>query len=269
MPKIQVNGVQLNYVERGSGTPLVLVHGFPLDQSMWIGQIDALAADCRVIVPDLRGFGASDVVPGTATMAQMAEDLAGLLDALAISEPVVFCGLSMGGYVAWQFALKALALEKRHRLAKLILCDTRAIADTPEAAAGRLKTAEKVLAEGSTVVAEAMMPKLFAPATANEQPSVVESTRQVILNTKPEGIVAALRGMAERPDVSARLAEFTIPALLICGEHDSISPPAEMRGIAEKMPTARFVEIAGAGHMAPLEKPDSVNAAIREFLKQE
>ncbi len=263
MPKIQVNGVQLNYVERGRGTPLVLVHGFPLDQSMWTGQIDALAADCRVIAPDLRGFGGSDVLPGTATMAQMAEDVAGLLEALAIAEPVVFCGLSMGGYVAWQFAIK-----HRNRLAKLILCDTRAIADSPEAAAGRLKTADKAMAEGASVVAEAMLPKLFGPATAKEQPAIVESTRQVMLNTKPEGIAAALRGMAERPDVSSRLAEFNIPALLICGEHDGISPPAEMRGIAEKMPSARFVEIAGAGHMAPLEKPEVVNVAMREFLRQ-
>jgi 3-oxoadipate enol-lactonase len=262
MPKINVNDVQLNYVERGRGTPLVLVHGFPLDHSMWAGQVDSLAVDYRVITPDLRGFGASDVVPGTATMAQIAEDVAGLLEALSISEPVIFCGLSMGGYVAWQFAL-----NHRTRLAKLILCDTRAIADTAEAAAGRLKTAEKVLAEGAAVVADAMMPKLFAPVAAKEQPAIVESTRQVILNTKPEGIAAALRGMAERPDVSARLAEFNLPTLLICGEHDGISPPTEMRGIAEKMPQAKFVEIAGAGHMAPLEKPDPVNAVIREFLK--
>jgi 3-oxoadipate enol-lactonase len=261
MALVKAQEVQFNMVNRGRGVPLVLVHGYPLDHSMWQGQIDGLSDICRVIAPDLRGFGASDVTPGTVTMEQMADDVAGVLDAMHIEEPIVFCGLSMGGYVAWQFALR-----HRQRLAKLILCDTRAVADSPEAAAGRLKTAERVLAEGAGVAAEALLPKLFAPATYNEQPQIVESTRQVILRTKPAGIAAALRGMAQRPDVTSRLSEINVPALVICGEHDGISPPAEMRQIAERLPNARFLEIAGAGHMAPLERPDVVNAAIRDFL---
>jgi pimeloyl-ACP methyl ester carboxylesterase len=194
-------------------------------------------------------------------MQQMADDLAGLLDALAVREPIVFCGLSMGGYVAWQFALR-----HRPRLSRLILCDTRAIADTPEAAAGRLKTAERVLTEGPGVVAEAMLPKLFAPDTAQNQPQVVEATRQVILQTKPAGIAAALHGLAQRPDVTEHLPRIDVPTLVICGEHDAISPPAEMEQFATKMPQARFVKIAGAGHMAPLEAPQAVNVAIKEFL---
>src|SRR6476660_4012548 len=154
-----VSGCEFNVVERGSGVPLLLVHGFPLDHSMWDGQLDGLAGSYRVIGPDLRGFGSSDVTPGTVTMEQLADDMAALLDALKVSEPVAFCGLSMGGYVAWQFALRY-----RARLAKLLLCDTRAVADSAEAAAGRLKTAEKVLAEGAGVAADALIPKLFAPA---------------------------------------------------------------------------------------------------------
>jgi pimeloyl-ACP methyl ester carboxylesterase len=196
-------------------------------------------------------------------MEQMADDLAALLDSLGVQDPLVFCGLSMGGYVAWQFALR-----HRARLARLILCDTRAVADSAEAAAGRRKTAEKVMAEGSRVAAEALLPKLFAPATYEQQPQIVEETRQVILQAKPEGIAAALRGMAERPDVTSRLKEIDVPALLICGQHDGISPPDEMRGIAEKMFNARFIEISAAGHMAPLEQPQSVNRAIREFLTE-
>jgi len=169
----------------------------------------------------------------------------------------------MGGYVAWQFAL-----AYRPQLAKLILCDTRAIADSPDAAAGRRKTAERVLAEGSAVAAEALLPKLFAPATYEKQPQVVEATRQVILRNKPEGIAAALHGMAERPDVTSRLGEIDVPALLICGQYDGISPPDEMRQIAAKMPKATFREIPDAGHMSPLEQPAAVNAAMREFLRQ-
>lgn len=264
MPLITLgNDLRLNVVERGQGAPLMLVHGYPLDHSMWQGQLAALSAACRVIAPDLRGLGASDVAPGTATMEQLADDLAKLLDAMQINEPVFFCGLSMGGYVAWQFALR-----HRARLSKLILCDTRAIADSPEAAAGRRKTAEKVLAEGAAIAADAIVPKLFAPATYRQQPQIVEATRQVILRTKPEGIAAALRGMAERPDVTAKLPQLDVPALVLCGQHDGISPPDEMRQIAAKLPNARFLEIADAGHMAPLEQPEAVNAAIREFLHQ-
>jgi len=167
----------------------------------------------------------------------------------------------MGGYVAWQFALR-----HRTRLSKLILCDTRAIADTPEAAAGRLKTAERVMKEGPGVVADAMLPKLFAPNTAKDQPQIIEATRQVILRTKAEGIAAALHGLAQRPDVTDQLPKIDVPTLTICGEHDAISPPTEMEQFTAKLPNARFVKIAGAGHMAPLEAPGAVNAAIRAFL---
>jgi pimeloyl-ACP methyl ester carboxylesterase len=167
----------------------------------------------------------------------------------------------MGGYVAWQFALR-----HRARLNKLILCDTRAIADSEEVAAGRLKTAERVLVEGSSVAADALVPKLFAPGTYSKQPEIVDQTRQVVLRTSAAGIAAALRGMAERSDVTDRLGEIDVPALLMGGRHDGISPPDEMRGIAGRMRKARFVEIADAGHMAPLEQPGAVNAAIREFL---
>ena len=261
MPLISLGDISLNVVDRGRGTPLVLVHGFPLDHTMWQNQIDDLADVCRVIAPDLRGFGASGVTAGTVTMARMADDLTAMLDCLGVREPVAFCGLSMGGYVAWQFAQR-----HRSRLSKLILCDTRAVADSPEAAAGRLKTADRVLAEGASVVAESMLSKLFAPASLQEQPEIVEATRQVMLRSAPEGVAAALRGMAERPDVSGHLAEFDVSALVICGEHDSIAPLAEMRGIAERLPQAKFVEIKNAGHMAPLEQPSPVNAALREFL---
>jgi 3-oxoadipate enol-lactonase len=261
MPLIQAGNVRLNVVERGSGTPLVLVHGYPLDHSMWQGQLDELADAARMIALDLRGFGASDVVPGTATMQQMADDVAALLDALKIAEPVVFCGLSMGGYVAWQFALR-----HRSRLAKLIVCDTKAAADSPEAASGRRQTADKVLAEGPAAVAEALLPKLFAPATSDRQPQVIAATKRVILQTKPDGIAAALRGMAERPDVTSQLGTIDVPVLVLCGEHDGISPPDEMRQMAAALPQAAFTLIQDAGHMTPLEQPAAVNDEIRAFL---
>lgn len=261
MARIKVNDVELNFVERGHGTPLLLVHGFPLDHSMWQHQLEGLADVCRVIAPDLRGFGQSDVTPGKVTMQQFADDMATLLDALKITQPVTFCGLSMGGYVAWQFTQR-----HRARLAKLILCDTRSVADSAEAAEGRRKTAQRVLAEGVQVVADAMLPKLFAPDSAIRERTWVTQTRDVMLRTPPAGIAAALLGMAERPDVTPQLSQFDVPALVVCGQYDAISPSAEMREVAAKLPSARYVEIARAGHMAPLEQPAAVNAAIREFI---
>ena len=285
MKSISVNGTELWYVDRGAGLPLLLVHGFPLDHTMWAGQIAALAGGtneflvgeaywagpgqtkisappCRVIAPDLRGFGRSPRRgDDTVTMDQFADDLAGLLDGLAIREPVVLCGLSMGGYIAFQF-------WRRHaaRLRGLILCDTRAAADTPEAAAARHGMAERVLREGPAPLVESMLPRLFAETTRQRQPQVIERLRSVMMSGDPRGIAAAARGMAERPDMTPMLGEIRCPTLVLVGQNDVISTPAEMRGIAAAIPGAKFVEISAAGHLAPLENAAEVNAAIAKFL---
>lgn len=263
MKKLAVHGTVLATVDRGSGIPLLLVHGFPLDHTMWDAQIEALSDRCRVIAPDLRGFGQSDVTEGTVTMEQLADDLAGLLDVLEVREPVVLCGLSMGGYVAWPF-------WRRHaaRLRGLVLCDTRAAADTPEVAAGRRETAERVLREGPAALAESMIPRLLAPQTAQLRPEVAERLRRVILGGDRRGIAAAARGMAQRPDFTPHLAEIRCPTLVLVGAQDVISTVAEMRGIAERIPGARLVCIEQAGHMAPVERPAELSAAIRAFLDQ-
>lgn len=262
MPLINLGDITLNVVDRGTGPVLLLVHGFPLDHQMWRHQLDGLSADYRLIVPDLRGFGQSSVTPGVVTMQRFANDLAALLNELEVREPVTLCGLSMGGYIAWQFAQ-----HHRQRLAKLVLCDTRAAADTAEAAKGRLDNAQKVLAEGPQAIVDGMIAKLFAPQTVAQQPDTVKGQREIMLSTKPEGIAAALRGMAEREDFSGRLAEFDLPTLVICGEHDAIIPPEEMRSIATGLPRGTFALIAEAGHMAPLEQPVAVNQALRAFLQ--
>ena len=256
-----VNGVKLATVDTGSGLPIVLVHGFPLDHTMWNAQIDALSETYRVIAPDLRGFGQSGVTGGKVTMEQFADDLAALLDALAVDCPVVFCGLSMGGYVAWQFWRKYTS-----RVKALILCDTRAVADTAQVAAGRLETAEGVLRDGPAALVDMMVPKLFAPAVAGDRPELVRSLGRVMLSGDRRGIAAAGRGMAERPDVTDVLGQIDCPTLVIVGQHDAISTVEEMRGIAAAIPGAKLVEIVGSGHMSPMEKPVEVNAAIMEFL---
>jgi 3-oxoadipate enol-lactonase len=262
MIKISVNGTELWCVDRGAGLPLLLVHGFPLDHTMWTAQIDELSSKYRVIAPDLRGLGRSrgNQMPKV-TMAQFADDLAALLDSLGIAEPVVFCGLSMGGYIAFQFWRKYAS-----RLRGLILCDTRATADSPEIAAGRHIVAKRVLSEGPTPLVESMMPRLFAEMTRLQDPQIIESLRNVMMSNDPRGIAAAALGMAERPDMTAELKQVCCPTLVIVGENDVISPPSAMRAIADAIPGSKFVQIPEVGHMAPMEAPAEVNAAISEFL---
>jgi pimeloyl-ACP methyl ester carboxylesterase len=229
---------------------------------MWQPQLESLAHCARVIAPDLRGFGASQTVSGATTMERMADDLAGILDRLEISQPVVLCGLSMGGYVAFQFLRKY-----RDRLCGLILADTRTQADTPQAAAGRLKLAEHVLQAGTGYAADAMLPRAFAPVTFRDQKPITEFGRQIVLEQSRGGVAAALHGLAQRPDVTAELGGIRLPTMVIVGQQDAISPPDEMRAMAAAIPGAEFVEIPNAGHLPPLENPAAFNAAVERFVK--
>lgn len=260
---LSVNGVELWCEDRGQGTPLLLVHGFPLDHTMWAEQIDAMAPHARVIAPDLRGFGRSRLGEnaGTITMEQFADDLAAMLDALDVRQPIVLCGLSMGGYIALQFWRKYAA-----RLRGLILCDTRAAADPPEGAAARRAMAERVLSEGPEPQIEAMLPRVLGETTARLHPHLVDGVRRVMMSASAAAIAAAQRGMAERPDMTAALAQIACPTLVLVGREDASSPPAEMRGMASAIPGSRFVEIPSAGHLSPLENPAGVNAAMLEWF---
>lgn len=266
MPRVRIRDTELNVVDRGRGPAVLLVHGFPLNHTMWGPQIDALSHHCRVIAPDLRGFGESAALePGETelTMERLADDLAELLDALNLTDPLAFCGLSMGGYIAWQFF-------QRHaeRLNALILCDTRAAADTPQAREGRRELAHKVLDSGSEVAATAMLSRLVAERTPEKQPDVVEQVRRMIVGTPPQTIAAALAGMAARPDATELLERIDVPTLVVVGAHDALSPPREMREIADRIRGARYVEVPEAGHLAPLENPRAVNEALVNFLEQ-
>jgi pimeloyl-ACP methyl ester carboxylesterase len=258
---IEVGRSEMCYIERGEGIPLLLVHGFPLDHSMWTAQIDRFCTRCRVIAPDLPGFGRSPAIGDKVGMAQFADELTELLDVLEIAEPVVFCGLSMGGYIAFQFWRR-----HRSRLRGLVLCDSRATADSPEAAQARLAAADRVLREGPAALAESMLPKLFCEATRQQRPELAEAMQSVILACNRRGVAAAARGMAERPEMTGELPQIDCPTLVIAGENDVISPPDEMRRLAQAMPRASFVDVRGAGHMAPLENPAEVNAAMGAFL---
>ena len=259
--QLTIGDSQVHVWERGRGRPLLLVHGFPLDHTMWVGQLEELADEFRIVAPDLPGFGQNAAVSGTATMDRTADFLAQLLDRLEIAQPVSLCGLSMGGYVAFEFWQRY-----RSRLERLVLCDTRAAADTPEVARGRELMAASVEQDGSASVAAALLPKLFGPAPLADSPPCVIATQAVIEATAPSSIAAYQRGMAQREDFTPKLAEIEVPTLLVCGVDDVITPAAEMRSVAQSMPAAKYVEIPGAGHMAPLEQPAAVNQALRQFL---
>jgi 3-oxoadipate enol-lactonase len=267
MKTAKISTGELAYIDRGTGQPVLLVHGFPLDHTMWDAQIEALCNHARVIAPDLRGFGQSPLGPVDPThgitMEHYADDLAEFLDVLPIGpdQPIVFVGLSMGGYIAWQFVRKYVA-----RLRALALLDTRALADTDEARAGRLKMAENVAEWGSGRVAEMMGPNLSAPGTFKMQPRVVAALRRVVESTSPAAIAAAQRGLAARPDMTNFLPHIKIPTLVLVGDQDAISPPAEMQAIAAAIPGAKFVVIPHSGHMTTMENPEAVNQAFLAFM---
>lgn len=262
MKDIHVNGIRLAYRDEGSGKPLLLIHAFPLDHSMWDSQVEAFSSRRRVLVPDLRGFGRSQLGAEVVTMEQFADDLAGLLAALRIEEPVTVGGLSMGGYIAFAFWRKY-----PERIASLLLCDTKAKADTPINAELRRKTARSFLDDGMDAAAEDMSRKLLSPKSLAERPRIVEAVRATIRGTHPLGAAAANRGMAQRPDMVSELGRIAVPVLLVVGEEDGISPPDEMAQIAADIPGARLEIIPEAGHLAPLENPAAFNEAVAVFLQ--
>lgn len=258
---VTVNDQPFYVVDEGTGPPILFVHGFPLDHSMWNAQIEFLSRQYRCIAPDLRGFGRNAATSDTLSMAQIADDLADLLVTIGIETPVTFCGLSMGGYIAWDFL-------RRHpaKVARLILCNTRSAADSPSTKETRYATAQRVLAEGTAFLADGMIEKLLAPANRELMAPAVTQLRQTILSTAPATVAAALHGMAERADSSNFAAGIQIPTLAIAGSEDILTPAAEMRDMAMQIAEATFVEIPEAGHMTPIEAPEAVNAAIEHFL---
>jgi pimeloyl-ACP methyl ester carboxylesterase len=254
----------LEYSDEGPGPVVVLLHGFPLNRTMWSGQLTGLGAVYRVIAPDLRGQGSTAAPGGVYTMELMADDAIETLDHLGLREPVVLGGLSMGGYVAL-----AAMVKYPDRFRALILMDTRATADTLEAAANREVLARQVETSGDvTAVVDGMMPRLFSPLTREQRPEVLAEAREAMIATQPLGIIGALRGMAARPDRTADLASIRVPTLVLGGSDDVISTPDEMRRLAAAIPGALFEVIAEAGHLAPMEKPEAVNATLFDWLRR-
>jgi pimeloyl-ACP methyl ester carboxylesterase len=258
--RLSVRGVEIAYEDVGRGEPVVLLHGFLFDRSLWREQAAALGDRFRFITPDLRGHGESAATAAPATMEEMAADVAALLDELGVG-PAVVGGLSMGGYVSFAFC-------RRHpeRVRALVLADTRAQADNEEGRRAREELARLALGEGMRPIADSWTPKMLAPETLTSRPDVVERVRAMILGTKPEGAAAASRGMALRRDQTDWLPEIAVPTLILVGSEDAITPPAVSEAMRAKIKDARLEVVRGAGHASNVERPAEFNRALADFL---
>ncbi|MFO0881680.1 MAG: alpha/beta fold hydrolase [Gemmataceae bacterium] len=250
----------LAHEEVGTGRPVVvLLHAFPLSRAMWQPQRAALADCCRLLTPDLPGFGDSALLSSTPSVDSMADAVAGWLDHLGMAEPVILGGLSMGGYISLAFA-------RRHgaRLAGLILADTKAEPDDDTAKANRDKMIGFASTNPAGAVIEQMLPKLVAAGAA---PLVREQVRRIGSAQRPGGIIAALQALRNRPDATPTLATIRVPTLIVVGQEDALTPPAQAEAMARAIPNARQVVIPGAGHLANLEAPEAFNTALRSFVQ--
>jgi 3-oxoadipate enol-lactonase len=258
--RLTVNGVSLAVEVRGEGPAVLFIHGYPMDRSIWahaMAELDGF----RRIAPDLRGMGQSDAPDLGYSVETYAGDLAALLDALGVDE-VVLCGLSMGGYIAFEFLRRW-----RRRVRGVVLMDTRAEADTPEGKRARDLAAATAREGGAAAIAEQMVPKLMGPTTRGRAPETVAQVRAMIEATPVSGIVGALGALRDRPDSTDDLPDLEgLPVLVLVGEEDEVTPPARARAMAEAIPGARVVVIPGAAHVPPLERPAATTQALLEFL---
>jgi pimeloyl-ACP methyl ester carboxylesterase len=253
-------GVSIEYDDIGNGVPLLLIHGFPLDRTLWRTQIAGLSQLYRVIAPDLRGFGQSSETDSEAvTMEQYAADLKSLLDSVNVKQAVVG-GISMGGYIAL-----ALYAQYADRVKGLILANTRAVPDTEDGKQARLNNAQRVAESGTGFLVDSMAPKMLG---ITAKPEIEIAVRSMMLRQRPSGVMSALRGMAARTDRTALLRFATVPVLIVSGSQDTLIPVSDSETMHALIPNSRLVIIPDAGHLSNLDKADAFNHVVREYYKQ-
>ncbi len=245
----------------GQGSPLILLHGFPLDHRQWLPQLESLSAHYRVIAPDLRGFGRSSLNEAGYTIADLADDVEQVRMHLAADDPLALCGLSMGGYVALEY-------WRRHasRLSSLILSNTKPDGDSPTALAARQAMIDSAQQHGSWEAVSPMLTKLLTQTHNEAHGELFDCVQQMLRDCSIEGLVAAQQAMSGRTDFIASLPAIQIPTLVITGEQDSIAPPAATRKWAAVLPDGQCHVIPGAAHVTPLESPAEFNRLVHQFL---
>lgn len=253
MDKLNVNGIQIAYDRHGSGTPLVLLHGYPLDHRIWDEIVPLLKDDFELIVPDLRGFGQSELVEEQYTLTDMAADIAALLDKLDI-ENAYIAGHSMGGYIALAFVR-----NYPKRVLGLSLIASQALGDTPERKQGRYATADEIMRTGVQTVVESMTPKL----TPDNR--VQAFVRGLIAAQQPVGLANAMKAMAERPDSTSLLPSIKFPIVVIHGAADELIPVERAREVKAAIEHAYLTELEGTGHMPMLENPRETATTLKKL----
>lgn len=255
----RIADADIAFDDAGTGVPIVFIHAFPLDRTMWAPQVARLATQARCLTIDLRGFGESSATPPF-SMDRHADDVAALLDTLQVGRAIV-TGLSMGGYVAF-------ALWRRHRdrVRALVLADTRATADTPEGRERRQSLIALARSKGSDAVAAQQLDALVGRGTRERHPEIRDRIRGIMSAAPVPGIVGALEAMMARPDSTSTLPTIDVPTLLVVGEEDAITPVAEAQAMQREIAGSRVEVIPGAGHLSNLEQPDAFNAVLEDFL---
>jgi len=259
--RIRAGEIELAYDDAGGGMPLVLIHGFPHHRALWEPQLRGLSSRCRCLTPDLRGFGESEVCPPF-TIDQYADDMAHLLDALGI-ERAVIGGLSMGGYIAFAFWRR-----HRGRVLALILADTRGTPDTEEGRAKRRDLIASARARGSVAVADAMIAGMVGATTRERQPAVVAAVHAMLAGAPLEGVIGALEALAGRADSIPTLATIDVPTLIVVGEEDALTPPADSERLHAGIAGSILEIIPKAGHVSNVERPAAFNHLVGEFLER-
>lgn len=260
MPLVHSGDAEIFYEVLGSGPPVVLLHPFPVSHELWLPAAQALFPRYRIILPDLRGHGMSGIGEGPATMGKHADDLAKVLDEADVDR-AVFAGNSIGGYMLFEFWRRY-----RGRVLGLILCNTKAQPDTPEARAGRLQAADEVMERGTEPFIESMLPKLMGENTRRNRPDLVEGARKMMLQMSREDIAQVQRGMAERPDSVPTLKTINVPTLIITGNEDLSTGVAEANLMQQNIAGSEMMVIAKAGHYSPWEQPEEAGRLVRQFV---
>jgi 3-oxoadipate enol-lactonase len=264
--RIQLSGLTISYEDSGAQQPtsqptILFIHGYPLSRKMWKPQMSDLADSARLLSPDLRGFGESDATPGPYSMELLADDCLAFLDRLGIIEPVIICGISMGGYIAF-----TLYRKYPQRVQGLILAATRATPDSLEAKTNRDKAIALAEKEGAEAIARVMLPKMLSSSTYNSRPEIVEYVRNILLSASVPGITGVLAGMRDRPDSTFILPQIVVPTLLIFGEEDQFVPRPEVMAMRDLIKDANLHWIPDAGHLPNLEQPEMFNSQVRGYL---
>jgi pimeloyl-ACP methyl ester carboxylesterase len=260
--ELRSGDARLFYEVNGNGPSVVLLHPFPLNHHFWSAIATQLSSRYRLIIPDLRAHGASELGEGPATMQKLAEDLARICREEKMGK-AIFVGVSIGGYLLFEFWRRY-----REQVAALVLANTRAGAETPESKAVRLQAADKALHEGTAGFIDEMLSRLFSPATRGNRPDIVDAARKMMQAMSPEDVAGVQRGIAERPDSITTLATINVPTLLIAGDEDSI-PLSEFELMRQRIAGSELRVISRAGHYAALEKPEEFGGLVRGFLDRQ